>query len=85
MKNIIMLGLVVLLTACENGSKNIDFSQSLPDGFKDCKVVYVYNKDGEGVYLARCPNSTTTVKYNSGKTTRRVITVDGVEYEAKEK
>ena len=56
----------------------------LPDELKDCKFYYVSNGD-RGMRVVRCPNSTTSTTYTSGKTTRTDVVIDGVTYRPVEK
>ena len=68
---------VVLLSACQPSANTKDYPV-LPDGLKDCKFYSV--SDGVSyITVARCPNSSTTVK-TSGKGNKTSITIDGQEY-----
>lgn len=83
MKKIFIVSIIGLfLTGCKAYTEQKTFPV-MPDDLKDCKVHYVSN-GSTGLYIGRCPNSTTTT-VTTGKNGRLVIIVDGVEYTAKEK
>jgi hypothetical protein len=66
---IIPLAAVILLTACDPGVKKIDVSIELPEALKDCTFHSVkVNKDAPTLNVVRCPLSTTSTTYASGKT-----------------
>lgn len=56
----------------------------LPDELKDCKFYWITNGDIT-MRVVRCPNSTTSTTYTSGKTTKTDVIIDGVTYRAVEK
>ena len=89
MNNIVKLSIVVsisiVLAGCSPAANQLTFP-IVPPELADCKFYHLRSGDlGAGITVARCPNSTTTTQYKSGKTTKNVIVVDGVEYEAVEK
>jgi hypothetical protein len=73
MKKLILIAL--LLTGCEDSYKEVSFP-IVPDGLKDCEFYKVSNSDGLYLYVARCPNSQTSVTYRAGKTTHSAVTVE---------
>lgn len=59
--------------------------ESLPKELKDCRLFQIEVGTLDTMRAMRCPNSTTSVNYPSGKTRKTVIVVDGIEYEAVKK
>lgn len=49
----------------------------LPEGLKDCKFYRLDYSNGGGMTVVRCPHSSTTTSYTSGKTTVNNTIVDG--------
>ena len=76
---------VVMLTGCEPSyeEKTQNFTQ-LPVELKDCKFYYVSSNTGSNLNIVRCPNSTVSTTYKSGKTTLTTVVIDGKKYEATE-
>jgi len=54
----------------------------MPDELKDCKFFRLTDGDGGSITVARCPNSTTTVRQTDKPGTTSVI-IDGKEYSPK--
>lgn len=54
----------------------------LPDELKDCKFFRLTDGNGSWVTVARCPNSTTTVRQTDKAGTTSVV-IDGKEYSPK--
>ena len=85
MKNVskIMLALCVgvLLTGCKPSAEVKNYSV-LPDELKDCKFFRLMDENGSTITVARCPNSTTTVRQSDKANTTSVI-IDGKEYSPK--
>lgn len=79
MKKLILIAMLAALVGCTNSATTMSFP-ALPADFADCKIVYVTNKDGEGITLARCPNSTTVaakrVQQGKGTVVKTTITVE---------
>ena len=73
MKKLILIAL--LLTGCTDSYKELSFPL-VPDGLKDCGFYKIGNSDGLALYVARCPNSQTSVTYNIGKTKGSTVTVE---------
>lgn len=68
MKSILVLVTILSLTACEKYSEQIDNKFSLPQGLQDCQLFELHNDAGGRIIMGRCPNSTTSVDYQCGKT-----------------
>ena len=84
MKKTVTVLMLAGLAGCHNGYSESNFPLR-PDELKDCYIGELRNETGEHITIARCPNSTTTTNYKSGKTTKATIVVDGVTYEEKSK
>lgn len=84
--NIAKLLLVLLsmlsLSACDPSAQNINYPV-LPSELKDCTFHHLFN-GSVSIYVTRCPNSTTSTKYASGKSSQTAVVIDGVEYVKKE-
>lgn len=49
----------------------------LPEELKDCKIYEIVGTEGGGrMTVMRCPNSSTTTKVPSGKTSRTAVVID---------
>lgn len=84
MKKIITIVALMMLSGCfKNSYSTVNFPETPPE-LSDCKFFNMSNKDGEYITVARCPNSTTST-ISGGKHKKKVVVIDGVEYEAKEK
>lgn len=94
--NKILLALVcaaALLAGCNENDppkKGISYEVTnrydMPAGLSGCTVYLVEgNSFATNLSVMRCPNSTTSTTYASGKTHKTVIVVDGIEYEATKK
>lgn len=68
-KLLISLILLVFLGGCDMSSEDTTKNYSLPDGLKDCKIYYMQNSYGNHITVTRCPMSSTSTQYQSGKTT----------------
>lgn len=79
-----LLASLVTLAGCEDKATEMHFP-AMPSELKDCKFFRLSNNSGDGLTVARCPNSTTVTTYPSGKTHRSTVVVDGTTYEEKEK
>lgn len=81
---LLLIVVVAMLFGCTSSVGETTESWKLPKGLEDCKVYDVgYKPNAITMTAIRCPNSTTSVDYNSGKIKKRVITVDGTQYEEK--
>lgn len=84
MKKIAIILAAFALTGCyKNGYSTVKFPET-PQELSDCKFFNMSNDKGTHITVARCPNSTTTTNFRSGKVNRSVVIIDGVEYEKKE-
>ena len=83
MKKLIVILSVVVLAGCTDRARIVNFS-AMPPELLDCKVYAISNSNGEHITVMRCPNSTTSTTYPSGKTTKSTIVIDGETYEKKE-
>ena len=85
MKLLMIIIGVIMLTGCEPSyeEKTQNFTQ-LPVELKDCKFYYVSSNTGSNLNIVRCPNSTVSTTYKSGKTTTTTVVIDGKNYEATE-
>ena len=85
MKSLMVVLGVVILTGCEPSyeEKTQNFT-ILPDELKDCKFYSVRSNTGSNLDIVRCPNSTTSTPYKSGKTTATTVVIDGKKYVSEE-
>lgn len=61
------------LSGCGNSPPEIrELPQDLP-GIKDCQLYKVYI-DGRHLYIMRCPNSTASVQWHSGRSSAYSVT-----------
>lgn len=81
MKYLLIISLL-LLTACSPDAK-IKHYEVLPDELKDCKFFRLTDSSGSSITVARCLNSTTTVRQSDKPGTTSVI-IDGKEYSPKQ-
>lgn len=81
MKYIIMI-MAVALAGCTPSAHEVIWPV-VPDGLKDCKFYEITNSNGATIKVIRCPMSTTSIQYQSGKTTVNTVVIDGVEYTKK--
>ena len=59
-------------------------SFTLPEGLKDCKIYGIQNGNSMSLSVVRCPNSTVSTTYKSGKTTVTTVVIDGKKYVSEE-
>lgn len=89
---LLTIGLLALLSGCykdkdapEYYTKELSSEGFKNSGLSDCKSYKTRpNLETGTVYVTRCPNSTTSTEYASGKSRQTVIVIDGVEYVKKE-
>lgn len=81
MKLLMVIFGVIMLTGCEPSyeEKTQNFNL-LPDELKDCKFYRVRGNTGSSLNIVRCPNSTVSTTYKSGKTTTTTVVIDGKKY-----
>jgi hypothetical protein len=77
MKSIVIVLSTALLVACQPYAQQEKYPV-LPEELQDCKF-YRISDGASYITVARCPNSTTTVK-TSGKGSKTSITIDGQQY-----
>ena len=65
---------VLTLSGCKPSASNDTGFTVMPQGFEGCKVGSAYN--GGTFIMVRCPNSTTTTSYTSGKTKKYIVVDD---------
>ncbi len=78
MKNLLMvIALAFILVGCDSSGERTN-NYELPQGLSDCHIFRV-SPDGIGktLYVVRCPNSTTSTTYNSGKSDTSSVTYIG--------
>jgi hypothetical protein len=80
MKYIVML-LLVGLAGCKPDAEERVYSV-LPEELKDCRFFRLTDELSNTITVARCPNSSTTVKVHNKQSTTSVV-IDGVEYTKK--
>jgi outer membrane PBP1 activator LpoA protein len=68
-----------ILSGCEKETKENTSKYVLPEGLQDCKVYNMRGEDGSELNVVRCPISSTTATYRSGKTNRTTTTIEAVE------
>jgi hypothetical protein len=79
MKYIILLSL--FLVGCKPDAEERVYSV-LPEELKDCRFFRLTDEFSNTITVARCPNSSTTVKMHNKQSTTSVV-IDGVEYTKK--
>lgn len=67
-KLLISLILIGFLGGCDMYTEESTANYILPDGLKDCKIYYMRNSYGNSVTVTRCPVSSSSTQYQSGKT-----------------
>ena len=77
----LLIVVLVALTGCSPEARVKNYPV-LPDELKDCKFFRLTDGDGGSITVARCPNSTTTVRQSDKPGTTSVI-IDGKEYSPK--
>jgi hypothetical protein len=70
---VLTLGLAVLAAGCEPSVSTPHFP--LPPELQDCNL-FDLSDGNTSITIARCPNSTTSTTYQSGKTRRTSVVVD---------
>ena len=80
MKYLFIIGLLAL-AGCRPDARPKHYP-ILPEELKDCKFFRLTDGDGASITVARCPNSTTTVRQSDKPGTTSVI-IDGKEYSPK--
>lgn len=78
MKYVLIL-IVALLAAC-SPSAQVKSYPVLPEALLDCTFYRLTDGEGGSITVARCPNSSTTVR-QSDKAGTTTVVIDGVTYE----
>lgn len=75
----------LFLPGCSKEPKTVDITSHFvfPDDLKDCRIYELNGSGGEWIRMTRCPNSTTTSKYQTAGSPISTVVVDGVQYEPK--
>jgi hypothetical protein len=81
MKYIVMI-LAVVLAGCTPSAQEQTFPV-VPEGLKDCKFYKLTDESANTIRVVRCPGSSTSMSYKTGKTRSNSIVIDGVEYTKK--
>ena len=87
---LLLIALMLVIAGCCSGCdidyspKEYNYNGHLPKDLADCKVYRINGPDAPNVLVVRCPNSSTTTRYQEGKATRTTVVIDGVEYVQKE-
>ena len=64
------------MTGCEKEAKESTANYDMPEGLKDCKVFSLKNDSGSWITVVRCPLSSTSTTYSSGKSTATATVVE---------
>lgn len=70
----------LMLGGCKAETTEHTQEYVLPAELQDCKVYSLHSTGNEFIRIVRCPNSTTSATYTSGKRQATTIVVDGIEY-----
>lgn len=80
--NVALICSLFLVAACERQAP-AEKSYIMPEDLKDCKVIQI-DGDGPFLYVVRCPNSTTSTRWEvpqgKSRATYTSVYIDGVEY-----
>lgn len=83
---LILIISLLILSGCNSEVYEMK-SNVIPEGLKDCKFYYIYdpteNSVGE-MKIVRCPNSSTSVKYRTGKVFHQNSTIEDSMIEEKD-
>lgn len=76
-KTVLLFVTALLLTACTSEVSTSDYT-TIAQTDKDLKGCVIKHVSGglHSIYIARCPNSTTTATWSSGKTRMTSVTID---------
>lgn len=73
---ITVMATVVMLSGCEKETVDETSAYELPQGMEDCKIFTMVKKNGNAITVVRCPLSSTTTTFKSGKTTTSATVVE---------
>ena len=74
MKKLALL-FAIFLTGCGTETYEVKNRYDIPKGLEDCSFYYLKN-DLNGITVVRCPNSSVSVRQNSGKYEIKTVTVE---------
>ena len=79
MKKMMVVGLVLvgILSGCEKETIDKTNHYALTDGLEDCRIYTLHGDNGGFMQVIRCPNSSTSTHYKSGKTSYDVTVIEG--------
>ena len=77
---VILLIMFFWCTGCSPEAKQKTYS-AMPPELADCKVYFISEGFADHMTVIRCPNSTTSVTKQEGKTKRTYVVIDGKAYE----
>lgn len=69
------LSYIAMLAACSPSYEQMHYPV-LPEELKDCRFFQITRGAGEYITVVRCPNSSTTTQYSSGKTKVQTVVVE---------
>jgi hypothetical protein len=73
---LIVGSITLLLTACTPAGVTTDTNVRLGGGLSDCTYHEVSNGTGSTIYVIRCPNSDISSRWQDGKVSRSVATLE---------
>lgn len=71
-----VLIIAMSLSACSKETKESTANYDMPEGLKDCKVYFMRSEGGGSITVVRCPLSSTSTTYSSGKSTATATVVE---------
>lgn len=78
---VVLLVIAGCCSGCSPGYQDVAAKYPLkPKELMDCQFFKLVNDNGSPITVVRCPNSTTSVTEQQGKTTTTTVVIDGVEY-----
>lgn len=76
MKRIIILVLLVFcILGCTPSAEEKKYPV-MPQDLSDCKTYHISDGAGDHITVMRCPCSSTTTQFKSGKTMKNVVVID---------
>ena len=73
--NILILTSLLFFVGCTPTYTKKNDNFLLPPELSDCKIYYLNDKNGSGIYITRCPSSTTTTS-TTGKNPQTVTVIE---------
>jgi hypothetical protein len=73
-----LVAIAVAILGCEQKSEEHTRNYDIPKGLEDCKIHKLKSPAVEmiNLHVVRCPNSSTSTTYRSGKSTYSVTVLD---------